>query len=210
MNEISPCRLAVVMLLKNFNDVSETLNLYPAEKPVGAFSCLPVLNMDEWRRKADNCYSFALNLHLGRGFRPGELSGCIAPSPLGGFEDYIRGINEGALSDGLRNIESLFTDLKENEYPAALFFKHKDDCPYGEYRKHDFHWFAMCSYEGKTVWAHKQGEKPVRLVKGSMFDYASNRNYNFFGGYYAVSDQLFFTLPHNNSSVVTSINTSMI
>lgn len=180
-----------MFLTKDFNteaaklrkEMDALLKVRPAES-------FPVLSPDEWGMDAA-CYNLVINLPNAGSITPGAFSGVPPSDKNGDFNAYANGVRDGALKESLRFLGDSLEGLSDNETPAALFFRSKEDMPPAG---NDFHWFMMRSVDSEARWIHKPGRKrPVETIpkNSNIFSFAKKNVYPHFGGYFAVPEKYF-------------------
>ena len=123
----------------------------------------PAWKPERWDTKTA-CYGFVLNLPEAGRTTPGLLTGKQQSPKDKDFDDYVRDVREGAISDGLRFLGNNLSGLSNGETPAALFFRADKD---SSRKLHDYHWFTVRQKGSEVMWMHKPGRhRPVEFIQG--------------------------------------------
>jgi hypothetical protein len=165
----------------------------------------------DWKSSEYNCYNFALNKGNRNFLQPGGLSGAYLPGFCYNLKEYLKRIHKNAMLDGLRYMGYSLYGFSRGETPVALFVSAKRGFHWFALRKEfetdlrtsqsalSYNYLTLsektkrAAYVSKSksfIWAHKYGEDPAEKCLSSIFNVAALLGYGYFGGYYAVPENL--------------------
>lgn len=161
------------------------------EKPEGQsfLESIPVFDPDNhsFDEFEDNCYAFAIGAKGQGRLQPGFRAAVRKRPNMYDFQAFRKDIHEGLLADGAEYLGDSFADSLGKGVPMPLFLRHGQNF--------DFDFMALRrvfdSYTGKPdrlVFANKGNAfaSSPDLRNTNIFGEARGRNYEIFGGYYAL------------------------